>query len=147
MQGSISNVAKNHGKVIMDQIERYDIFSHWFTLKVYNQYTSSTNNTCVVKRVVEDIQNICTGDLISNNKMALVDYEVTYSAMLCNKLQQCFDHTICCMHQPSIKHSPNNCQPDLYFVSDSERPILLADFKKEDYDVAVRETLVTAWLY
>ena len=88
MQGSISNLAKNQGKVIMNQVERYEIFSHWFALKVYNQYinTSSTNNTETVERVVKSIQNIYTGDLISNNKMALVDYEVTYSATLCNKL-------------------------------------------------------------
>lgn len=66
-------------------------------------------------------------------------HELTYTALLCQEFQRCFDHDVLCLHQPAVAHS-TNYHPSFYFVSSNLRLLLVADFENDDFEVGKVET-------
>ena len=44
------------------------------------------------------------------------------------------------MYLESLKYNPNHCRLDLYFASNEMRPLLVGDFKLDDFEYAKVQT-------
>ena len=88
--------------------------------------------------IADNIKKLVSTDVI--NDKILVNYEVNFTALICQQFQRCFDHEVLCLYQAVIRHPPNHAKPDLYFVSKDLTPLLVADFKSEDFGSAETET-------
>ena len=139
--GVISQVAKNEPQKISKKVDKQcKIYWHWIAIAIYDHYTfpSNASDDDTVNTIADNIKKLVSTDVI--NDKILVNYEVNFTALICQQFQRCFDHEVLCLHQAVIRHPPNHAKPDLYFVSKDLTPLLVADFKSEDFGSAEIET-------
>lgn len=141
--GIISQVAKNNPSQIVNNVDQQQskIYSHWIAIAIYDSYGKKPNNVSddTVNTVTDNIKKLLSSNFIKDDKI-LVEYESSFTAFLCQEFQRCFGYEVVCLHQAIIKHPPNHCKPDLYFVSNKLRPLLVGDFKSDNYECAKVET-------
>lgn len=138
---SISAVAKKEPGKIMDNVEeRFTVQLHWLTIAIYDNFENQSNNSnAIVNSAADNISELLSTEFIEDD-CVLLDHKLSYTAILCQEFQRCFDRTVLCLHQPYVKHSHTGCRPDFYFVSSNLRPLLVSDFKMEKFDIAKVET-------
>ena len=139
------SISKSSRKDIEKYSDEYEVYKHWLSLKVYDNFCCEPSEEArtfsqeLIKRL--------------HQKPEVLDsHESSYTSMFFQALDRYLvqegDKTLCVLHQPVFakdfndhKNKPDGC----IFQSDggvlSQYPVLVSDFKNEDYEKAVTESL------
>ena len=136
--GIISHIAKPNCQQC--ELQQSKIYFHWLAIDIYDSYRKPNNiNDDTVNAFTDNIKKLVSSNFIEEDKI-LVECESSFTAFLCQEFQRCFHREVICLHQATIKHNPNHCRPDLYFASNEMSPLLVGDFKLDDFGYAKVQT-------